>query len=140
MPPVVAYVAWSCLPAVVFGVLVNAGPIGRTIRRAFEAARPPDPVPMSVPIERLAADLRRLAALVHEYDAPGAGVSMAKRIAANRAYGDRLADACAALEIPHRLGVTSGWERALELARVESALLEAGLSFAPPTVERRRAS
>jgi hypothetical protein len=63
---------------------------------------------------------------------------MTKRLAAHQAYEDRLADACAALEIPHRLGRTSGWEHALELTRAESALLDAGLTFAPPGLDRRR--
>ena len=138
MPPVIAFVAWCSLPAVVFGVVQHAGVIGRAVRRAVEAVRPPALMANAVPIERLAADLRRLAALLQQYERPEAKASMAKRLATNRAYEDRLAEACAALEIPHRLGRTSGWEHALELTRAESALLNAGLAFAPPGLERRR--
>jgi hypothetical protein len=138
MPPVIAYLAWCSVPAVAFGVAMNAGAIGRAAQRAVQAVRPAAPMTNAVPVERLAADLRRLAALLRQYDVPGAGAPMAKRLAAHRAYEDRLADACAALEIPHGLGRTSGWEHALELARAESALLHAGLVFAPPGLERRR--
>jgi len=138
MPPVIAFVAWCSLPAVVFGVAVHAGTIGRAVRRVVQAAQPKVPTANAVPIERLAADLRRLADLLRQYHAPGARAPMAKRLAAHRAYEDRLADACVALQIPHRLGRTSGWEHALELTRAEYALLDAGLAFAPPGLERRR--
>lgn len=136
MHPVVAVVVWSSLPAVVFGLALHAGTIGRAIRRVLQAGQRGDPV-APLPIERIAADLRRLALAVRDCDRPGAGVPVAKRRACHQAYEDRLADACAALQIPHRLDAVSGWERAFELARTESALLEAGLVFAPPAVERR---
>lgn len=138
MPRVIAVLAWCSVPAVAFGVACNAGAIGRAMRRAVEAAGPGPPMASAVPVERIAADLRRLAALLRAYDVPGVGTSMAKRIAAHRAYEDRLADACAALGIPHELGSTSGWEHALEIARAEAALVDAGLVFAPPDLERRR--
>jgi len=138
MPPVVAVLAWCSVPALAFGVACNAGAIGRAVHRAILTVHPPAPVTNAVPVERLAADLRRLAALLRQYETPGAGAPMAKRLAAHRAYEDRLADACTTLEISHRLERTSGWEHALELARAESALLDAGLVFAPPGLERRR--
>jgi hypothetical protein len=138
MPRVIAVLAWCSVPAIAFGVASNAGAIGRAVRRAVQAAGPEAPTANAVPVERIAADLRRLATLLGEYEVPGAGASMAKRTAAHRAYEDRLSDACAALEIPHGLGRTSGWEHALELTRAEAALLDAGLVFAPPRLERRR--
>jgi hypothetical protein len=134
--PVVAALAWCSLPAVVFGVAFHADAVGRALGHALRTVRPPPPAPASASIERLAADLRRLAALIREYDVPGAAVPIPKRIAAHQAYQDRLADACAALGIAHRLGCAPGWENAFEIARVERALLDAGLVFAPPTPHR----
>jgi hypothetical protein len=134
---VVVFLLWAALPAAVFGLATHAGSVGRLLRRTLRWVRPPAPVPAAVPLERIASDLRRLARLIQSYEIPGAAVPVAKRRAAQRAYEDRLADACAALGVPHRLATTSGWEHAFELSTVEWALLDAGLAFAPPIRARR---
>jgi hypothetical protein len=81
--------------------------------------------PVGPPIERLAADLRRLA---------GQRVDLATRSpvwfsAVQRAYDDRLVVACRELEIRQHLGELSGVDLDIERVRVEGMLNEAGLAF-----------
>jgi len=78
--------------------------------------------PAGPPIERLAADLRRLRPLVDD-----AARSRTQREGARLAYEDVLTDACRALGIEHRLGATRGLAGEVEVLRVEAALADAGL-------------
>jgi hypothetical protein len=81
--------------------------------------------PVGPPIERLAADLRRLA---------GQRLGLATRspvwfAAVQRAYDDRLAIACRELEIPQHLSELTGVDQDIERVRIEGMLNEAGLAF-----------
>lgn len=87
--------------------------------------RPPSPD--GLPIERLAADLRRVHRSLRRLapDAPEL-----RRRATRQAYDALLADACRALDVPHRLDETpDGLDREIERLRVEEALRTAGLAI-----------
>jgi len=77
-----------------------------------------------VPIERLAADLRRLREVV----ANDANRSAAHQIGNRLAYDRVLTQACEMLDIPHDLGQSSvGLERDIERIRIEAELERAGV-------------
>ncbi|GAA2095589.1 hypothetical protein GCM10009841_06810 [Microlunatus panaciterrae] len=85
-----------------------------------------------VPIERLAADLRRLRAdLSHDETR-----SATHQIGARLAYDGLLIQACDMLGVQHDLReTTAGFDRDIERLRVEAALESAGLVLTDP---RRR--
>lgn len=77
------------------------------------------------PLEDIARDARRLATRFHH---PSPGASFAKVEGARRAYEQVLAEACAALEVEHLLGVLPpGDELDIERLRVEGMLWLTGL-------------
>jgi hypothetical protein len=79
------------------------------------------------PIERIAADLRRVRRTLAGFEP---GTSAVKKIAARQAYDALLVQACAALDVEHRLSVLpQGMDRDLERLRLEECLRERGLSF-----------
>ncbi len=89
-------------------------------RRAVRALRDQH----GVPLEQLAADLRRLRALV----SGDANRSAAHQLGNRLAYDRLLTQICAMLEIEHELeGESAGIERDLERLRVEAELERAGL-------------
>ncbi|SDH17746.1 hypothetical protein SAMN05216553_11773 [Lentzea fradiae] len=95
--------------------------------KALLGLRPPPPVPEHRPIERIAADLRRVRCARAGF---GQGASAAKKIGARQAYDALLSQACAALGVEHRLRVVpEGMDREFERMRVEERLKELGLSF-----------
>jgi hypothetical protein len=100
------------------------GPHGDLVRRRARAQ------PVGRPLEVVAQDVRRLAARFHH---PPPGMSFAKLEGARRAYDQVLAEACAALEVEHLLGVLPpGDELDLERVRVEGLLWAAGLRIDEP--------
>ena len=83
------------------------------------------PEPARLPIERLAADLRRVHRTLAEFPP---GTPAVRRRATREAYDALLVQACMALEVPHRLDVTGeGIDREVERLRVEEALRTAGI-------------
>ena len=77
------------------------------------------------PLERLAADLRRLREVVRG----DAHRSAAQQIGNRLAYDQVLMQACSMLEIEHELSEqTSGMERDIERLRVEAELERAGMT------------
>lgn len=79
------------------------------------------------PIERVAADLRRVRRTLAGFEP---GTSAVKKIAARQAYDALLVQACEALEVAHRLRVLpEGMDRDIERLRLEECLRERGLSF-----------
>jgi len=89
--------------------------------------RRPAPSPEHPPIQELAADLRRVHRLLAQFSP---GTPMARRVGTRQAYDALLADACDAVEIPHRLGeIPEGMDREIERLRVEESLRTAGLSI-----------
>jgi hypothetical protein len=95
----------------------------RWVRRLWH--RRPVLEPTGRPLELIAAEARRLGQRANH---PPRGTSRAKVVALRYAYDHVLAEACAALEIDHLLGVLPpGDELDAERARVESLLWLAGL-------------
>jgi len=106
-----------------------AGVLELSVRgaRALHLMKPLPPVPTGMPIERIAADLRRIRP---EALLPAAGTPMARRKAVVAAYDQALLDACRALGVPTELDtVTDGLERESERLRTEAELERAGVSF-----------
>ncbi|ASR38783.1 hypothetical protein BAY61_31525 [Prauserella marina] len=106
-------------PTVVFALVLK---LPRLVERM---ARRRMPVAPGIPVEKLAADLRRVHAALQRL-APDAPV--VRRRATSEAYDALLAQACSAVEITHQLdSVPRGIEREVERLRVEEKLREAGL-------------
>ena len=67
--------------------------------RALGLVKPEPPVPAGMPIERIAADLRRIRVQARR---PVTGMPIARRRAIAAAYDDALLDACRALDVSDR--------------------------------------
>jgi hypothetical protein len=108
--------------------LLSAGSyVARTLRGPHGGLmrRPARLQPVGRPLEAVAQDARRLARRLYH---PPPGMSFAKLEGARRAYEHVLAEACAALEVEHLLGVLPpGDELDVERVRVEGLLWLAGL-------------
>jgi hypothetical protein len=99
--------------------------LGVRAARALHLMKPLPPVPVGMPIERIAADLRRIRP---QTLLPEAGTPMARRRAIVAAYDDALLDACRALGVPTELdSVTDDFERESERLRTEAGLERAGV-------------
>jgi hypothetical protein len=100
---------------------------GDRVARFLKVARSPAPAPAGMPIERIAADLRRIRP---QALAPTAGRPMARRRAIVAAYDEALLDACRALDVHTDLGLmTDALERESERLRTEAELERAGVAF-----------
>lgn len=127
-------VFWVIAPGLAFWALLHADRIATLVRRTAGWVRcgssPPPPV--GPPIERIAADLRRLRReldqLRVEFERP---YRTARMTAALLAYDDRLVDACRALGVEQRLRDRNGPPRPVERIRVERALAAEGLMLRP---------
>ena len=100
---------------------------GDRVARLLRGTRSRSPRPVGMPIERIAADLRRIRpqALTQ-----ASGTPMARRQAIAAAYDEALLDACRALEIPTELDrVTDALERESERLRTEAELERAGVTL-----------
>ena len=84
------------------------------------------PEPDGPPIERVAADLRRVHRLLAGYPS---GTPAARRFGTRQAYDELLTVACRQVGVPHRLGeLPEGMDREIERLRVEQSLRERGLA------------
>jgi hypothetical protein len=84
-------------------------------------------LPDGMPIERIAADLRRIRRQARR---PVAGMPMARRVAIVAAYDETLLDACRALAVPTELDrITDALERESERLRTEAELERAGVDL-----------
>jgi hypothetical protein len=100
---------------------------GDRVARLLRGAQSPAPSPGAMPIERIAADLRRIRP---QALAPTAGMPMARRKAIVAAYDEALLDACRALDVPTDLDrVTDAFERESERLRTEAELERAGVAL-----------
>jgi hypothetical protein len=120
--------------ALLFPTLVGGAMVGSArLWRRWSARRDRQPVPFGPPIERIAADLRRLngqrRVMRQEVPAPGRGV---RARALTAAYVDVLTDACRVLEVPPPRAGASGVAAPAEIERVEADLLGQGLDVSCP--------
>lgn len=99
------------------------------IGRSLGLVQPEPPMPSGEPIERIAADARRIRSQIRS--APS-GTPVARLRGWREAYDDVLIAACHALELKERLGeLPEGTERDLERERVERLLEATGLLLRP---------
>ncbi|RZU34377.1 hypothetical protein [Blastococcus saxobsidens] len=107
-------------------VVVLFGPLTRWLERRSarrHAAR--NPAPSGRPLERVAADLRRLG---RQVDLVPAGAPMARRRGLLAAYDDVLLEAAGMLGVPSSLaGCPEGRAREVERLRLVAELRRAGL-------------
>jgi hypothetical protein len=128
----ILYLVCVVAPAGALYLATRLGDLTRLCTRLYRRVRPMQAAPSAVSIERVAADLRRVARVLEGYQAASPAISMVKWRGAQLAYEDRLADACRALDIPQQLAETTAGMHEFEVRRVERALLRAGLAFTPP--------
>ena len=122
---ILAFAAPTALLGLVFVLPRWGAAIGEARRRRLRKRG--RLVAVGRPVERLAADLRRL-----RPQRLDPARSRLQREAARLAYEDVLREAALALGISHTLlDGPSGLARELELLRIEQALLDAGLVLAP---------
>jgi hypothetical protein len=88
--------------------------------------------PAGLPIERIAADLRRLVREKHDESR-----SLSWQAILQRVYDDRLRDACRQLEVEEYLSGLSGVDLEIERVRVEDALRDAGMALERARSEKR---
>jgi hypothetical protein len=125
MANVLLVVAAVVAPTLLFWVLLRVprtvDAVGAFVRRRRA------PSVAALPIERLTADLRRVHRTLAEYPP---GTPNVRRRATRDAYDALLTQACAAVDVPHRLGeLPEGTARELERLRVEEALRATGLTM-----------
>ena len=127
---VLAILIATAVVAGVFGTLLYGGEmVSLTVRvgRLLRLIPPPPPTPVGMPLERIAADLRRLR---EEASHHPPGMPMAKFRGAVAAYDDALIDACRALGLWTELStIPDGVERESERLRVEFELERAGINL-----------
>jgi hypothetical protein len=101
--------------------------LGVRVAQALGLVKPPPPYAAAMPIERIAADLRRIRPQART---PATGTPMARRRAIAAAYDEALLDACRALDVPTELDrMTDALERESERLRTESELERAGVDL-----------
>src|SRR3954464_13840871 len=84
------------------------------------------PQPEGPPIERVAADLRRVHRLLAGYPS---GTPAARRLGTRQADDELPTQACRQVGVPHRLAeLPEGMDREIERLRVEESLRECGLA------------
>ncbi len=121
---VVLFAVAVLAPTLVFWFLTR---VPRIVDGVGERMRRRRAAPTGLPIEQLAADLRRVHRLLVQ--CPD-GTPMVRRVATREAYDELLRQACDAVDVPHELdAVPEGMERDMERLRVEEALRTAGLTI-----------
>ena len=101
--------------------------VGRAVGRRLHIVAPPPPLAAGMPIERIAADLRRIRPQALR---PAVGTPYSRRLAIVAAYDDALLDACRALGVSTELDlITDALERESERLRAEHELQKAGVDL-----------
>ncbi|WP_414937524.1 hypothetical protein [Amycolatopsis sp. cmx-11-51] len=119
--PVVLYTVVAVAPSVLFWCALKVPALVRRWRRRGEPEIPAGP-----PVERLAADVRRVRRLLAELPD---GASAVRRYGTRQAYDALLVQACREVEVDHRLDeLPEGFDRGVERLRVEKSLAERGFS------------
>ncbi len=116
-------------PTVVLYAVLHAGRVSRWIGGRWRRWRKVPVAPSGPPLERIVADLHRIAGVIAALP-PRA--PLANRKGAILAYDDALGSACRALGLDDELrGLPFGPRRDAARVRVEAALACAGLDLAP---------
>ncbi|HEV2781002.1 MAG TPA: hypothetical protein VGX25_16585 [Actinophytocola sp.] len=124
VPDLVLYAVAVVLPVAAFWAVLAVPRLVEGFKRRF---RRPEMIAHGPPIEQLAADLRRVHRVL-EHLAPG--TTIVRWRATRHAYDSLLTQACAAVEVEHRLDeLPEGFERNMERLRIEEALRAAGLAI-----------
>jgi hypothetical protein len=127
---VLAIVIATAVASVAVGSALYAGEIfalSVRVGRLLHLIAPPPPIPVGMPLEQIAADLRRLRVEARRHPPD---MSMAKYRGAVAAYDDALLDACRALDLATELStLPDGVERESERLRVEFELERAGINL-----------
>jgi hypothetical protein len=101
--------------------------LGIRAGQALRVLPAPPPAPEGMPIERIAADLRRIRPQARRQ---ASGMPMVRRRAIVAAYDEALLDACRALDVPTELGrISDARERESERLRTEAELERAGVDL-----------
>ncbi|MCW2846736.1 MAG: Conserved putative rane protein [Marmoricola sp.] len=120
----------SLVPVALFGAGLHARYLidkGQTIGRRVHLLPTPLPPPAGPPLEKLAADLRRLRP---EVRTPRPGIAMARQRGIVAAYDNVLVSTAKALEIDTTMAeLVDGIDREAERLRLEHALEVAGLTW-----------
>ena len=120
----------SLVPVGIMAALLHAGGVYERavdLGRRMHLLKPPEEPPTGRPLEKLAADLRRLRP---EVRSPRPGIAMARQRGIVAAYDGLLVEASAALDVPTTLAeLPQGIDHEAERLRVEHALERAGLSW-----------
>ncbi len=120
----------SMVPVVLFGAALHAEAIFQrctSLGRRVHLVPTPAPMPSGPPLEKLAADCRRLRPLARS---PKPGVTMARQRGIVAAYDNVLTDTARTLAVTTNLTeLPQGIDREAERLRLEHALEVAGLSW-----------
>ena len=121
----------SMVPVALFSLAIHGRALveqGREVGRRLHLLAPPPAETRGRPLERLAADLRRLRPQARS---PRPGTPMARHRGTVAAYDSVLLDTARALSVPTALGdlPEHGMDREAERLRLESALADAGISW-----------
>lgn len=131
---VIKLAAAALLPVALLYVALNFATVSRAVLRVLRwcrlAPKPkPVPPPPRMPLEKITADLCRLATAMR--DVPPEA-SRARKRGLLLAYDDVLAKAALALDVSQAMAeLPLGMDRDLERMRVETDLRDAGLQFGP---------
>jgi hypothetical protein len=102
---------------------------GHVVVRTWHRLRPPAPQPTTVPVEQLAADLRRLAAYLETVYDTEQPAKMERVTAAALAYDWVLLSACRTLEVPAPATTPVPPLDPIDRLTVEAALARHGLTW-----------
>lgn len=115
-------------PPLVIAAAQQAPRCWRALAARVEERRPPEPRPYGLPIERLAADLRRLLRLHGELTVSARPALCAHRVwAVEAAIGSRAIEAAVALGVPHPRPDGAGLLTRTQLSALLTDLAAAGL-------------
>ena len=126
---IVEFAVLCMVPTAALYAALHAGRAVRWVQRLFRRIRPRPARPVGPPLERIVADLHRLAGIIETLPPR---VPLARRQGAILAYDDALGSACRALGIEDALrGLPFGARRDAARIGVEAELACAGLQLAP---------
>jgi hypothetical protein len=124
------FVLLCLVPTAALYVALHAARIARWLHHLYRRIRPRPLTASGPPLERIVADLHRIAGLI---EALPPRAPLARRQGAILAYDDALGAACRALGVDDALrGLPFGARRDAARIGVEAELTCAGLQLAPP--------